>query len=124
MRKSNAEREYEREFIAFCDKNNLRRKRSEDGFPIAIGTGKRKGDHFFDGFKGAAGVWVERDTKKKFSFAHKKMIKMGCTPLVTCDSEGTYTIPYEEALPVAKFLRLVKGKRRGKYAEEQDECSQ
>jgi len=122
MRKSKTEREYEKEFIAFCDKNNLRRKRSEDGFPIAIGTGKRKGDHFYDGFKGAVGIWVSRDSRKKFSFTHKKMIKMGCTPLVICESEGTYIISYERALPVAKFLRLVKGKRRGKYAEEQSGC--
>lgn len=113
-----SQNKYEEDFINFCKANNLRLKKSEDGYPIAISTGKRKGDHFYEGFDDAVGVWVDRDSKRKFTHLHKKLIDLGCEPLITCDTEGTYTVPYKQAMPVAKFLRLIKGRRRGKYGEE------
>lgn len=113
-----SQNKYEEDFINFCKANNLRLKKSEDGYPIAISTGKRKGDHFYEGFGDAVGVWVDRDSKRKFTHLHKKLIDLGCEPLITCDTEGTYTVPYKQAMPVAKFLRLIRGRRRGKYGEE------
>lgn len=115
--KTKEQRKYEKDFKEFCKANRLRLCTAEDGYPIARGSGRRSTDHFFDGFTDSVGVWMERDSKKKFSFAHKKLLGLGCIPLVTCDTEGTYKIPYEKALPVARFLRIVKGAARGTYSE-------
>jgi hypothetical protein len=96
-------------FKQFAKDNRLRLRRGEDGFPIVVPTNKFKGFHLFDGFgDDFVGLFASKDTKRKFSFAHKKLVKMGCIPNVIGDTEGHYKISYDDLLPIVRELNMVK----------------
>ena len=90
--------------------------RSEDGYPEAVAIGKFKSkDKITEGQDpGWIGVVVGRETKKQFTFLNKKLIQMGCEPVQIGDFEGGYRIKFEDAIPVAKLLKIVKGKAKVK----------
>ncbi len=105
-----------RKFKKWCRDNRLRLGRSEDGYPIAQAIGKYKSfDCFTDGWgSGWVGVVVGRETKKQFTFLNKKLVSMGCVPTQAGDFEGAYKIEMDRAIPVAKLLKIVKGKPKVK----------
>jgi hypothetical protein len=103
------------EFKRWCVKNRMRLNRSEDGYPIATAIGKYRRDQFCEGYgSGWIGVSVGRDTKKQFTFLNKKLVALGCIPTQIGDFEGVYKIPMNQAIPVAKLLKIVKGKPKVK----------
>ena len=105
-----------KKFKRWCRKNRLRLSRSEDGYPEAVAIGKFKNkDKITEGQDpGWIGVVVGRETKKQFTFLNKKLIQMGCEPIQIGDFEGGYRIKFEDAIPVAKLLKIVKGKAKVK----------
>ena len=105
-----------RKFKKWCRENRLRLTRSEDGYPEASAIGRFKGqDKITEGHEpGFVGVVVGRDTKKQFTFLNKKLIELRCEPIQVGDFEGGYKIKIEDAIPVAKLLKIVKGKPKVK----------
>ena len=99
-------------FKQFAKENRLRLKQGEDRFPIVASSSKYRGAHLYDGFgDDAVGLWVSRDTKKKFTFMKNRLIKLGAVPHVLGDMEGTFKVAYEDVMRVANHLKMVKFKR-------------
>jgi|TARA_R110000824_G_scaffold268897_1_gene457507 hypothetical protein len=95
-------------FKQFAKDNRLRLRRAEDGLPIVVPTNKFKGFHLFEGFgNDFVGLFASKDTQRKFSFAHNKLVKMGCIPNIIGDTEGSYKISYDDLLPIAKKLNMI-----------------
>ena len=95
-------------FKQFAKDNRLRLRRGEDGLPIVVPTNKFKGFHLFEGFgNDFVGLFASKDTQRKFSFAHNKLVKMGCIPNIIGDTEGSYKISYDDLLPIAVKLNMI-----------------
>lgn len=101
-------------FHTFCRQNRLRLAQSPDNWPIAKAIGKWSDDHFYEGFgEGIVGVAVRRETKKQYTHLKKRLVeKYGCEILQDAETEGTFTINAWSAIPVAKHLKIVKGRAR------------
>ena len=98
-----------KKFKQFAKVNRLRLKRGEDGLPIVVPTNKFKGFHLFDGFGDThVGLYAIKDSKRKYTFIHNKLVEMGCKPHVIGDTEGTYKISYDDLLEIATQLKMVK----------------
>ena len=101
-------------FKLFCKQNRLRFCMSEDNWPIAKSIGKWSEDQFYEGFgEGIVGIHVRRDTKMQYTHLKKRLInKFGCKIHQDGETEGTFTINAWSALPVAKHLKIAKGRAK------------
>ena len=101
-----------KKFKQFAKENRLRLKQGEDRFPTVVSSCKYRGAHLYDGFgDDAVGLWVDRNTKKKFTFMKNRLVELGAIPHVLGDMEGTFKVPYENVMKIAKHLKMVKFKR-------------
>ena len=102
-----------KEFKRFCRKNRLRLRESEDGLPVARSIGKWKTDELYCSFEErSVGLYVARETPNQFTFLCKKLIKMQCEPLALGEFDGCFRVSYWDIPPVAKHLKIVKGKAK------------
>jgi hypothetical protein len=99
-----------REFRKWARENNLRLKRGTDCLPIVTARGTYKGqDTLCEGWGDEwVGVYVERETQKKFTFLVKKLVKLGCEPIAVGDQDGLFRVKQWNALPIARLLKMVK----------------
>lgn len=96
-------------FRDFIKKHRLRLKFLTPSEPIAISSNGK--DHLYEGFaNGFFGVWVERDTERKLRWISKKLIALGCIPHQWSSVEATFKVKSDLAIPVARFLKIVKKK--------------
>ena len=100
-------------FKTFCKNNRLRLREGSDGLPIAAAIGMYKEDQFYCNLKdGSIGVYVERETQRQLTYLHKKLVKLGCEPRQTGDYDAAYDLEWMNIPPVAKLLKLKKGRAR------------
>lgn len=103
-------------FKLFCKQNRFRFCMSEDNWPIAKSIGKWTEDQFFEGFgEGVIGIYVRRDTKMQYTHLRKRLVqKFGCEVRQDGETEGTFVINAWSAIPVAKHLKIAKGRAKVK----------
>ena len=97
------------EFRDFCAENNLRYKKDACGDPISPSRKGLKTDQLYWDGTSQIGVYVERETKKKFTFLKQKLIEQyGLRPHQEGDTDGTFYATKEQAVKVASFLGCAK----------------
>lgn len=97
-------------FVAFSKVNRLRLKYDEARDPICVTRSRRfPHDHMYDGFNEAMGVHIERNTMRKLNFVIQTLLGMGCILKQSGDLEANLKVPYQEALKVAGYLKIIKG---------------
>lgn len=97
------------EFKQFCEDNNLRYKKDGCGDPICPSRKGLKTDQLYWTGTDEIGVYVERETQKKFTFLKQKLVAhYGLRPHQDGDTDGTFYATKEQAVNVASFLGCAK----------------
>ena len=101
-------------FMIFCRDIRLRLSLDDDGLPVAKAIGKWSEDKFTEGWgEGTIGVVVVRETKNQYTHLKKRLInKFGCTVNQDGDTEGVFLIDAWRAIPLAKHLKIAKGRAK------------
>ena len=100
-----------RNFKEICTEFNVRSKRNDAGEPISP-TRKRTNpyDHLYDLHNGKIGVHISRESSKKYTFAKKKLVSLGCKPIQDGDMEGNFSVTRTHLGKVAEYLACRKKK--------------
>jgi hypothetical protein len=98
-----------KEFKQFCEDNNLRYKKDACGDPVSPSRKGLKTDQLYWDGTSRIGVYVERETKKKFTFLKQKLVsEYGLRLHQEGDTDGTFYATKEQAVKVASFLGCAK----------------
>lgn len=98
-----------KDFKQFCEDNNLRYKKDACGDPISPSRKGTKTDQLYWTGSGDIGVYVERETKKKYTFLKQKLIEeYGLRLHQDGDTDGTFYASTGQAVKVASFLGCAK----------------
>ena len=93
----------------FCKKFNVRYKLDDCGDPISPSSKRKYGDHmFWMDSSDEVGVYIERETPKKYNFLRRKLVTAGCRVMQDGDIEGTLAIDYKNAAKIAKIIGSTK----------------
>ncbi len=101
----------QKQFKDFCTENNLRYKKDACGDPISPSRKGLKTDQIYwtGENDGNVGVYVERETQKKFTFLKRRLIKeYGLVIRQDGDTDATFIATKEQAVAVAKSLGCSK----------------
>ena len=99
------------EFKLFSRKNRLRLIEDENNLPIAVSKkhkNNKYADQMYEGFNQCFGIFIQRPTAQRKKNLCKKLIDLGCIVKQNGDAEACLIVPKENALEVAKFLKLQK----------------
>jgi len=98
-----------KKYREFCKKYKIRYKLDECGHPISPSKKRKYDDHmfWFDSNE-EVGIYIERETPKKYNNLRRKLVSAGCRITQDGDFEGTLAIGYKKAAKIAKMIGAVK----------------
>jgi hypothetical protein len=103
--------ETKKKFKQFCLDKNLRYKLDDCNDPISPTRKRVVDDHlYWIDHPTKIGVYIQRDSKLKFTRTKTKLISLGCVLNQDGDYDGTFFVTYKKAMRTARYLGVAKNK--------------